>query len=235
MSALTPEEAKSRPIEINGYAIVSDDDRIASPDGLIPASLRNEKDWDCFQRALAGSDLVVLGHRSHQLAPNVRGDQRLVISRRAAGLEQRANVWWWNPARMSWVEVAKELLPRGGEVAVPGGQVVFDLFLTIGFDAFHLSRAHGVRLPRGRAIFSRCDDGLSAEAVLASAGLRVNEKIVLDAEHGVDMNVWRAVHVPTPPRAKMVNTGRVDQFATPSANGRDLAFETFEATVWRRA
>ena len=135
MSTLGPEEAQSRPIEISGYATVSGDNRIAGPDGLIPASLRNEKDWECFQRALAGSDLVVLGHRSHELAPNVRGDQRLVISRGAAGLEQRANVWWWNPARVSWVEVAKELLPRGGDVAVPGGQVVFDLFLEIGFDA----------------------------------------------------------------------------------------------------
>ena len=193
MSTLAPEEPKRHRIEINGYAIVSDDDRIAGPDGLIPASLRNEKDWDCFQRALAGSDLVVLGHRSHQLAPNVRGDQRLVISRRTAGLEQHPDVWWWNPARVSWVEVAKELLPRGGVVAVPGGQGVFDLFLKIGFDAFHLTRAHGVRLPGGRALFSGCDAGLTAEAVLASAGLRPSKIIVLDAEHDVDMSVWRAV------------------------------------------
>jgi hypothetical protein len=193
MSTLAQEEAKSRPIEIKGYAIVSDDDRIAGPDGLMPASLRNEKDWECFQRALAGSDLVVLGHRSHELAPNVRGDLRLVVSRGAAGLEQHANVWWWYPARIGWVEVAKELLPRGGDVAVPGGQAVFDLFLKIGFDAFHLSRAHGVKLPGGRALFSGCDAGLSAEAVLTSAGLRLSEKIVLDAEHVVDMSVWRAV------------------------------------------
>jgi hypothetical protein len=33
MSALAPEEAKSRPIEINGYAIVSDDDRIGDSAG----------------------------------------------------------------------------------------------------------------------------------------------------------------------------------------------------------
>jgi hypothetical protein len=169
MSTLAPEEAKSRPIEINGYAIVSDDDRIAGPDGLIPASLRNERDWECFQRALAVSGLVVLGHRSHELAPNVRGDQRLVISRGAAGLERHANVWWWNPACMSWVEVATELLPRGGKVAVPGGQAVFDLFLKIGFDAFHLTRAHGVRFPGGRALFSGCDAGLSAEPDCALA------------------------------------------------------------------
>ena len=76
---------------------------------------------------------------------------------------------------------------------MPGGQGVFDLFLKIGFDAFHLTRAHGVRLPGGRALFSGCDAGLSAEAVLASAGLRVSEKIVIDAEHVVDMSVWRAV------------------------------------------
>jgi hypothetical protein len=195
------------PIEIKGYAIVSDDDRIAGRDGLIPASLRNEKDWECFQRALADSDLVVLGHRSHELAPNVRGDQRLVISRGAAGLEQHANVWWWNPTRVSWVLVAKELLPRGGDVAVPGGQAVFDLFLKIGFDAFHLSRAHGVRLSGGRALFSSCDAGLSAEAVLTSAGLRVSEKIVLDAEHDVDMSVWRAVREPTPRGANMAVGG----------------------------
>jgi hypothetical protein len=94
---------------------------------------------------------------------------------------------------MSWVGVAKELLPRGGDVAVPGGQAVFDLFLKIGFDAFHLTRAHGVRLPGGRALFSGCDAGLSAEAILTSAGLRVSEKIVLDAQHGVDMSAWRAV------------------------------------------
>jgi hypothetical protein len=74
VSTLAPEEAKRQPIEINGYAIVSDDDRIAGPDGLIPASLRNEKDWECFQWALASADLVVLGRRSHELAPNVRGD-----------------------------------------------------------------------------------------------------------------------------------------------------------------
>jgi dihydrofolate reductase len=85
---------------------------------------------------------------------------------------------------------------RGGDVAVAGGQVVFDLFLKIGFDAFHLTRAHGVRLPGGRALFSGCDASLSAEAELVRGGLRVSEKIVLDAEHGVEMTVWRAVREP---------------------------------------
>ncbi len=94
---------------------------------------------------------------------------------------------------MGWAEAVKQLLPLGGDVAVPGGQGVFDLFLEIGFDAFYLTRAHGVRLPGGRAVFSACEAGLSAEAVLAGAGLRVGEKIALDPEHGVEMNVWRRV------------------------------------------
>jgi hypothetical protein len=177
---------------ISGYAIVSDDNRIAGPDGLVPASLRNEKDWEYYQSALARSDVIVFGHRSHEAEPNVRGDCRLVISRGvAAGLEQRSDGWWWNPARISWAETARRLLPQGGDVAVPGGQGVFDLFLGIGFDAFHLSRAHGVRLPGGRAVFSACDAGLSAETVLAKAGLFVGETIALDPQHGVEMNVWR--------------------------------------------
>ncbi len=37
---------------------------------------------------------------------------------------------------MNWVEIAKGLSPRGGDVAVPGGQVVFDLFLEIGLTHF---------------------------------------------------------------------------------------------------
>jgi len=191
MSMPGPEEAKRRPIEISGYAIVSDDNKIAGADGLLPPSLRNDKDWDYYQRALAASDLIVFGRRSHELEPNERGDQRLVISSSAAGLEQRADGWWWNPEGVSWPEVAKRVLPLGGAVAVPGGQAVFDLFLQIGFDAFRLSRAHGVRLPGGRSVFSACDAGLSAEDVLAKAGMRPSEKIPLDPEHGVDMVVWR--------------------------------------------
>ena len=43
MSTLASEEAKRQRIKINGYAIVSDDDRIAGPDGLIPASCATKR------------------------------------------------------------------------------------------------------------------------------------------------------------------------------------------------
>ena len=178
------------PIEIHGYAIVSDDDMIAAADGLTPVSLRNEADWRYYQSAQARSALIVFGRHSHEFEPNVRGENRLVISQGAAGLEKRADAWWWNPAHTSWDIVAK-MLPSGGEVAVCGGQGAFDLFLAIGYDAFHMSRAHGVLLPGGRSVFSACKPGVSAEAVLADAGLSVSETIPLDPEHGVEMKVWR--------------------------------------------
>jgi hypothetical protein len=76
-------------------------------------------------------------------------------------------------------------------VAVGGGQVVFDLFLIIGFDEFHLSRAHGVKLRGGRSVFSACDAGVSAASVLEQHGLRLSKTMPLDPAHGVEMTIWR--------------------------------------------
>ena len=135
--------------------------------------------------------LSCLARRSHEFEPNVRGDLRLVLSREGVGLERRDDAWWWDPLRVSWEEAAQRVLPSGGEVAVSGGQVAFDLFLAIGFDAFHLSRAKGVKLPGGRGVFAACDRGVPAEKVLAGAGLSISETIPLDPEHGVTMNIWR--------------------------------------------
>ena len=178
-------------LDITGYAIVSDDDKIAGADGLTPVSLRNPKDWELYQRAQELANLVVFARRSHELEPNVHKTPRLVVSREAAGLEQRPDGWWWDPRRTTWEEVAARVLPLGGSVAVGGGQVVFDLFLMIGFDGFHLSRAHGVKLPGGRSVFSACDTGVPAASVLEQRGLSLTKTVPLDPEHGVDMTIWR--------------------------------------------
>jgi hypothetical protein len=177
--------------DITGYAIVSDDDKIAGADGLTPTSLRNEKDWELYQRAQEVANLVVFARRSHELEPNVHRNVRLVVSREAPGLEQRPDGWWWDPRRATWEEVAAKILPRAGVVAVGGGQVVFDLFLMIGFDGFHLSRAHGVKLPGGRSVFSACDTGATAASVLEQHGLKLSKTMPLDPAHNVEMTIWR--------------------------------------------
>jgi len=179
-------------IQIHGYAIVSGDDRFTDADGATPQSLlRNDADWAYFQRELDRADLVALGRLGHEGNANVKGRRRLVLSSRARGLERRRDAWWWDPAQAPWREVTATLLPYGGRVAVPGGQRVFDLFREIGYSAFHLSRAHGVRLGGGRALFAACDRGLSAEAALRRAGMRPDDEEMIDASAGVTLTVWR--------------------------------------------
>jgi hypothetical protein len=178
-------------IKIHGHAIVTDDDRIADADGSTPLALRNEADWAYFQAELDKADLIAIGRLAHEANPNFKHRRRLVLSRRAHGLERRADAIWWNPLQAPWREVASALLPGGGRVATPGGQGVFDLFLSIGYEAFHLSRRRGVNAPGGRGLFSACDNGLTAEAVLAGAGLIVGETLALDAVAGVWLSVWR--------------------------------------------
>jgi len=180
-----------RATEIHGYAIVSDDDMIADATGQVPASLRNPLDWEQYQAAQARSALVVFARVSHENEPNTRGDARLVVSRTAKGLEKRADAWWWSPTAVPWLEVAAKLLPDGGEVAACGGQGVFDVFLGVGYDVFHLARARGVKLPGGRKVFSACAAGATAEAALEARGLRHAERIELDPVQGVEMNIWR--------------------------------------------
>ena len=181
----------SRPIEIHGYAIITDDNMISGGDGIMPSFLRNAKDWEYYQAGLARADVVVFGRRSHENEPNTTGQRRIVVTRSVPGFERRSDAHWWNPESFPWAQVAYELLPDGGEVAAPGGQSVFDLFLGVGYTAFHLSHKRGYSIPGGQTVFSACADGRSAEQVLAASGLRVNEVIPLDPADRVEMNVWR--------------------------------------------
>lgn len=179
------------PFAVHGHAIVSDDDRIAGPDGLTPQSLRNAADWERFQRALDAAAVTVLGRLGHEANPNVKGRKRLVLSSSANGVEERADAWWWNPADASAEAALAAAAPSGGIAAVPGGRRVFDLFLSLGFDAFHLVRAAGVRVPGGVPVFSAVRRGRTAEAVLAEHGLAPAAVEALDPAAGVSLTVWR--------------------------------------------
>jgi len=172
-----------------GHAIVSADDKIADADGRFPDSLKNERDWALFQAALDAADLSLIGRESHEAAPNVKGRRRLVVSSKAEGLEKRDDAWWVNPEQIPLGEALAQLLPHGGDVAVPGGKGVFDLCLAYGFRAFHLVRAP-VRLPGGRWLFSACETGLSAETVLSGAGLARGETEIIDPAAGVTRTIW---------------------------------------------
>jgi hypothetical protein len=186
-------------IEIHGYAIVSDDDRIADATGATPAALRNDADWEYFQAELDRAALVVLGRLGHEANPNVRNRPRLVMSGSVAALERREDAWWWNPAGLPWPDAVGVVAPTGGRVAVPGGRRVFDFFLEIGYTAFHLSRAEGILVPGGVPLFSACCAGERAESVLARSGLVVGESRTIDPAVPVTLTVWTRSYPPSRP------------------------------------
>ena len=155
-----------------GHAIVSGDDRIADASGATPPSLRIEADWVRFQAALDQSAVTVLGRLGHEANPNRAGRNRLVLSSAARGVERRGDAWWWNPAEASLDQALSASAPEGGLVAIPGGMRVFDLFLAVGYDAFHLTRVADVSVPDGTPLFSTVGRAHGADEVLAAHGLR---------------------------------------------------------------
>lgn len=173
----------------HGHAIVSADDRIADASGQTPPSLRIAADWERFQAALDRSVLTVLGRLGHEANPNRRGRNRLVLSSEGEGVARRDGAWWWNPAKATLPEALALAAPQGGLVAVPGGRRVFDLFLDVGYDAFHLTRAHRVRIGAGVPLFSAADAGAGADALLAAGGLLAGPPVAID--DGVATVVWR--------------------------------------------
>jgi hypothetical protein len=183
-------------VVVHGHAIVSADDRIATADGRMPASLMNDADWTIFQSALDRAALCVLGRLGHEAHPNLRGRPRLIVSSGVEKLQFRGDAWWWNPAGVDWATIAQLLLPDGGLVAVPGGQRVFDLFLGIGYDEFHLARARGALIPDGRPLFSACLGAghpgkiATVEEILAASGLCPGETRLIDAAADVERTIW---------------------------------------------
>lgn len=176
--------------EIHGHAIVSDNDCIADADGRMPDALRNEADWARFQAELDSAVLVVLGRGGHDAHPNVRGRLRMVVSSHVAGVERREDGWWWNPGQASLGEALRLAAPTGGKIAVPGGRRINDLFLSLGFDAFHLVRKRGVVIPRGIPVFTRAWVAGSAERLLASHGLHASHSEEIDPANGVTLTIW---------------------------------------------
>jgi len=179
-----------RRLEIHGYAIVSRDDRIADASGAMPDALRNDADWAYFQAGLDRADWVALGRASHAGTPNVAGRRRLVVSRSAQGLETRPDGVWWRPDALRFADVAARLMPRGGRLAVPGGQGVFELFLRLGYSGFHLARAEAATLPDGRGIFAAVARGESADATLRGAGLNPGPTRWLDEAARVSLTIY---------------------------------------------
>ena len=91
---------------------------------------------------------------------------------------------------MPFDEACRKIGVREGKIAVSGGGGVFGLFLKIGFDTFHLSRAGKLVLPGGRPVFPEVP-GKTPEQVLTEHGLKAGPLHVFDAAADVTLVSWR--------------------------------------------
>ena len=98
----------------------------------------------------------------------------------------------WNPAAASFSDACRAIGVTAGMAAITGGADVFRLFLEIGFDAFHLSRAGKVLLPGGRPVFPEVPT-LTPEQVLANHGLRPRPVVTLDVAAEATLVTWEPV------------------------------------------
>jgi hypothetical protein len=176
---------------IEAYVIASADGMLADASGVQPASLHFEADQRHFQQGLDQAELVVNGRHSAEGDPNAMRRRRLLLTRQIASHApdpDNPKARLWNPAGASLEDACAGLGLNSGTVAVIGGPQVFTLFLKLGYDCFHLSRAVKVSLPGGLPVFSHERFGGDPDAALAAAGLKAQPPVWLD--EGLTLTDW---------------------------------------------
>jgi dihydrofolate reductase len=182
------------PDRIEGFAIVSADGMLADANLVIPEGLIVPADQKFFHDSLAGAALVVHGRHSHEGGPHADGRHRLVVTSRVGSVAsnpEHPKSLLWNPKGATLDMAWKELGAPSGLCAVIGGPDVFGLFLDIGYDAFHLTRAPAVRLPGGRPLFPDVARGRTPEEILSSRGLSPGPVRLLDQSASVTLVTWK--------------------------------------------
>jgi hypothetical protein len=180
------------PLQVEGFAIVSDEGMIADERGVMPASLHVEADERFFFGRLAEAALIVHGRNSREHFAGTRDRPRLIATRRVATvapMEGEPRALLWNPAGLPFEAAVEELGVREGMAAVLGGPGIYGLFLPR-YDTFNLSHAGRVRLPGGLGVFPEVPER-TPEAVLEAVGLALAERRVLDPATGVTVAIWR--------------------------------------------
>jgi hypothetical protein len=182
------------PTRIEGFAIVSEDGMLADAERRIPPSLVVEADQKFFHGSLEHAAVVVHGRHSHEGGPRADTRHRLVVTRSVTSLAPHPTLpktLLWNPQGATLEEAWARLGAPDGMLAVIGNGDVNQIFLDRGFDAFHLSRVPGVRLPGGRPVFPGIGPDRTPEDILAEHGLKPSPPRALDPAAGATLVSWR--------------------------------------------
>jgi len=178
------------PIRIFGYAIISVEGIIADANGRMPVALIIDSDHSFFQASLARAQAVVHGRNSAEGGPTADQRHRVILTNTidaVSCVSSSPRVLLWNPNGGSFAQVLESLPLEEGIIAIIGGTAVFDLFLTIGYDAFFLSRAVHAHVRGGRPVFSKIP-GQSPQQILTDHGLFLRREQNLDDK--VTLEEW---------------------------------------------
>ena len=178
---------------IEGYAVISLEGMIATSDGKFPEEIKIPADHKFYQDSVDRASAVANGRHSAEGGPKEKQRRRLVLTRRVEGVAvDPANplAVLWNPGSAPFDDAWARLGIDGGSLAVVGGTDVFGLFLSIGYDAFYLSRTEA-SVPKGRPVFPGVGrDGVTPAEVMGKVGLVLREARVLDAATNTVVEQW---------------------------------------------
>ena len=179
-------------LNIEGYAIISDNGMVADERGIMPSSLMIEADQTFLSQGLDCASIIVHGRNSHERQPQSPHRRRLIVTHSVRTTGPTADyplARLWNPAGVALPEAAAELGVTDGTVAILGGTQLYGAFLPL-YDVFHLSRIAGLEIPHGRPVFPTVPTK-PPEQILTMNGLAATHRYVIDAMRGVTMTTWR--------------------------------------------
>jgi dihydrofolate reductase len=182
-------------LQVEGFAIVSDDGMLADAQGVMPRALLVDADQQFLSDALDRASILIHGRNSHEGQARSAQRRRLITTRSvetAAAVPEDPRALFWNPAGLSLEIAAVQLGVRDGIAAVLGGTEVYGMFLPR-YDTFHLSRRPGLRLPGGRPVFPQVPD-LTPEAVLDAHRMHPGTARLLDTATGACVVDWTRLH-----------------------------------------
>ncbi len=177
---------------IEGYAVISKEGMIATSDGKFPEQIKIPADHKFYQDAVAAASAVANGRHSAEGGIGEKHRRRIVLTRRVTMLTpdpDNPKAILWNPATAPFEEAWARLAIQDGVLVVVGGTETFGLFLTIGYDAFYLTRTEA-SLPKGRPVFPGVDATTTAEEVMGKHGLVLKGTRMLDASVNCRVEEW---------------------------------------------
>jgi len=177
---------------IEGYAVISAEGMIATADGKFPEEIKVPADHKFYQDSVAAASAVANGRHSAEGGIGEKHRKRIILTRRVDVLTpdpDNPKAILWNPATAPFEEAWARLGIDGGSLAVVGGTEAFGLFLTIGYDVFHLTRTDA-SVAKGRPVFPGVGTTSTAEEVMTKHGLVLKGTRMLDASVNCRVEEW---------------------------------------------